>query len=85
MTRLPWGRGGKADGTKEAAQNITWHVPGRSPLSGDYRGHQEVLGFFQKAMDLSEGTLRVCVDELLTDGSRVVALCTVSAQRKGRQ
>jgi hypothetical protein len=63
---------------------ITWHVPGRSPLSGDYKGHEEVLGFFAKSMELSGGTLRVDVDEILADGERVVALTTVSAQRNGR-
>jgi ketosteroid isomerase-like protein len=39
------------------ANDITWHVPGRSPLSGDYKGHEEVLGFFAKSMALSGGTL----------------------------
>ena len=23
--------------------NIHWHVPGRSPLSGDYKGHDKVV------------------------------------------
>ena len=23
--------------------SIQWHVPGRSPLSGDYKGHDEVI------------------------------------------
>jgi ketosteroid isomerase-like protein len=34
-------------------KEIKWHVPGQSPLSGDYRGHDEVMGFFKKCMDLS--------------------------------
>jgi ketosteroid isomerase-like protein len=28
------------------AKDILWHIPGRGPLSGDYRGHVEVQGFF---------------------------------------
>ena len=32
---------------------ITWHVPGHSPLSGDYRGHDQIGGFFQRTMQLS--------------------------------
>ena len=63
------------------AEDIAWHVPGRSPLSGDYRGHQEVVGFFTKAMELSGGTLRVEADEILADGERIIALTTVSAER----
>jgi ketosteroid isomerase-like protein len=67
------------------ADDITWHVPGRSPLSGDYKGHAEVVGFFGTSMELSGGTLRVEVDEILADGERVVALTTVSAERNGRR
>jgi ketosteroid isomerase-like protein len=67
------------------SDELTWHVPGRSPLSGDYKGHDEVLGFFGKAMELSGGTLRVDVDEILAAGERVVALTTVAAERNGRR
>jgi len=63
---------------------ISWHVPGRSPLSGDYKGHDEVVGFFGASMELSGGTLRVGVDEILADDDRVVVLTTVSAERNCR-
>jgi uncharacterized protein len=63
---------------------IAWHVPGRSPLSGDYCGHDNVVGFFTKAMELSGGTLEVSVDEVVADGERVVVLSTVSAERHGQ-
>jgi hypothetical protein len=66
------------------APAISWHVPGRSPLSGDYTGHDGVLAFFARCQELSEGTLRVIADEILGDGERVVALTTVSAQRRGQ-
>ena len=66
------------------SDGITWHVPGRSPLSGAYEGHEGVLDFFKKSMELSGGTLQVEIDEILADGERVVVLSTVSAQRKGK-
>jgi ketosteroid isomerase-like protein len=67
------------------ADDITWHVPGRSPLSGDYKGHEGVLDFFGRCQELSGGTLRVVPDTILADGiGRVVALTTVSAVRHGR-
>ena len=65
-------------------EDIFWHVPGRGPLSRDYRGHTEVLGFFGHFMDLSHGTFRLQVDDVLAKGDRVVVLCTESAQRGGR-
>jgi ketosteroid isomerase-like protein len=64
--------------------DIAWHVPGRSPLSGNYQGHDQVVGFFTKAMELSAGTLRVDVDELMGSADTVVALTTVSATRQGQ-
>lgn len=66
------------------AEDIAWHVPGRSPLSGDYRGHEGVVGFFTRAMELSGGTLRVEADEIVANGDRIIVLTTVSAERNGR-
>jgi ketosteroid isomerase-like protein len=66
------------------AEDILWHVPGRGPLSRDYRGPDEVLGFFGHFMELSDGTFRVRVDDVLAKGDRVVVLVTESARRGGR-
>jgi len=65
-------------------QNIRWHVPGRGPLSRDYRGHDEVRAFFEHFMSLSGGTFRIQVDDVLANKDRVVVLCTETAQRGGR-
>ena len=69
---------------RSSLKDILWHVPGRGPLSRDYRGHDEVLGFFQHFMELSHGTFRIQVDDILAKGDRVVVLCTESAQGGGR-
>jgi len=66
------------------ADDIAWHVPGRGPLSRDYRGQDEVLGFFGHFTELAHGTFRLQVDDILAKGDRVVVLCTESAQRAGR-
>src|SRR5271157_1359522 len=62
---------------------ITWHVPGHSPLSGDFTGHDQVGGFFQRTMELSGGTFSIEVHNVLTEGDLVVVLTTNKAQRKG--
>jgi ketosteroid isomerase-like protein len=62
---------------------ITWHVPGHGPLSGDYTGHAQVGGFFQRTMELSQGAFGIDVHNVLADGDVVVALVTVKAQRNG--
>jgi ketosteroid isomerase-like protein len=65
-------------------EDIVWHVPGRGPLSRDYRGHTEVLGFFDHFMRLSDNSFTLQIDEVFAKGDRVVILCTESAQRGGR-
>jgi uncharacterized protein len=64
-------------------EGITWHVPGHSPLSGDYAGHDEVGGFFQRTMALSGGAFGIDVHNVLGEGDLVVALVTVNAERNG--
>ena len=66
------------------APDIVWHVPGRSPLSGDHRGHAAVRAFFERFMQLSDGTFRLQVDNILAGGNQVVVLCTASARRGTR-
>jgi uncharacterized protein len=64
--------------------DITWHVPGSSPLSGDYKGHDQVGGFFAATMELSAGTFGIDIQDILASGDRVVVLCTVAAERLGQ-
>ncbi len=64
--------------------DITWHVPGSSPLSGDYKGHEQVGAFFGATMKLSAGTFNIDVRDILAKGEQVVVLCTVAAERHGQ-
>ena len=46
-------------------KQIRWHVPGQSPLSGDYSGHEEVLGFFRKSWNYrGEPCASMCMTSL---------------------
>ena len=65
-------------------KSINWHVPGHSPLSGDYTGHDEVVGFFNHTFALCGGIFAIEVHEVLAEGDVVVALVTVKAERNGR-
>jgi ketosteroid isomerase-like protein len=64
--------------------SITWHVPGHSPLSGDYKGHDQVVGFFKRTMELSGGIFSIDVHHILAEDDVVVAVVTVKAERNGR-
>jgi ketosteroid isomerase-like protein len=66
------------------AEDILWHVGGRSSLAGDYKGRQEVYGFFGKLAEGSGGTLRLEIHDVLANDQHGVALVHSSGQREGR-
>ncbi|MGH2681897.1 MAG: nuclear transport factor 2 family protein [Actinomycetota bacterium] len=66
------------------AEDLVWHVPGRSQISGDYRGAQEVLGFLGRTMEMTGGTFGLEVHDLLADDEHGVALVLARAQREGK-
>lgn len=63
--------------------DIAWHEPGRNPVAGDYKGHDEVVGFFAKLMEASGGTFALDVHHIVAAGDRVLALVTEHATRDG--
>src|SRR5205807_7264865 len=63
------------------ADDIVWHVAGRSQLSGDYKGREQVFGFFGKIMELSGGTAKIELHDLLANDDHAVALVTGTATR----
>ncbi len=41
------------------APDVVWHVPGTSPIAGDYHGHQAVTRYFRLRRELAGGAIRV--------------------------
>jgi ketosteroid isomerase-like protein len=66
------------------ADDIVWHEGGRNPLSGEYKGKDQVFSLFARLVELSEGTLRIEVHDVVANDEHGVALVTISASRKGR-
>src|SRR5258708_9914050 len=62
---------------------ITWHVPGHSPLSGDYTGHDQIGGFFQRTMELSGGAFSIDVHNVLAENDLVCRLLLEKKKRNG--
>src|SRR5215469_8905343 len=70
---------------KHFADDIRYHVSGRSPVSGTYEGIAEVFGFFGRLFEITGGTLRLELHDVLANDEHGVALFTVRAEREGRQ
>ncbi len=65
-------------------EDIVWHSPGRSPLAGDFRGHQQVTEFFGRIFDLSGGTFKNEIHDILANDEHGVVLLRATAQRDGK-
>jgi ketosteroid isomerase-like protein len=66
------------------ADNIAWHVPGRSPIAGHYYGHREVLGYFAARRRRAKATFRVLPRAILADEQWVVQLADGQLERDGQ-
>jgi ketosteroid isomerase-like protein len=66
------------------ADDIIWHVGGRNPFTGDYKGRQEVYGFFAKLVERSGGTFRLEIHDVLANDEHGVVFARTRAQREGR-
>jgi len=66
------------------ADDVVWHVPGKSPLAGTYKGKEEVLGFFAKTMEMTGGTFSIDVHDVLANDEHGTALITTRGEREGR-
>jgi len=70
---------------KYFAEDIRWHFPGRSPLAGDYEGVDQVIELFGLLFELTGGTYRVEVEDIVANDEHVFVLYTGRAERAGRQ
>jgi ketosteroid isomerase-like protein len=61
--------------------DIVWHAPGENPLSGTYRGKEEVFGLFAKIGELADGPMKMGIHDILASDDHVVALLEVTASR----
>lgn len=64
--------------------DILWHVGGSNKTTGDYRGHQEVMGFFGKMMELSGGSFRLDIHNIVANDVHGVVLVTAHGERDGQ-
>jgi hypothetical protein len=66
------------------AADIVWHIAGTGPLAGDYAGAAQVMGLLGKIAELSGGTVRPQLHDVLVSTDHTVALTTIRAERAGK-
>jgi ketosteroid isomerase-like protein len=65
------------------AADVAWHVPGDGHLSGTWKGVDAVLSLFGRVYDLTGGTLRTTVEDVVADDRHAVVTVTVRATIAG--
>lgn len=66
------------------ADDILWHVGGNARISGDYKGQEEVFELFGQLFELTGGTVKLEVHDVLANDDHVVALVRGTAERNGK-
>ncbi len=74
-------RGDRGALTGLFAPDITWHVPGRNPLSGDKRGLEATLEYFGELMARTDGTFRLELKDVLANDTTVAGIHHETARR----
>ncbi len=67
------------------ADDVVWHLPGNNPLSGEYKGRDAVFAVFARTAELSGGTFKIELHDVLANDQHAVALATATASRQGKQ
>jgi ketosteroid isomerase-like protein len=77
-------RGGPVEPlTDLLAEDVRWHVPGRSAIAGDYTGRDQVLAYFTRRRALAEATFRLEVREVVARADLVFQLVGGTVERSG--
>jgi uncharacterized protein len=66
------------------APDMVWHNGGTNRLTGDYRGHEAIMGMFGQLIELTGGTLRLDIHDVLVNDTHGAVLVTAHAERDGQ-
>ena len=70
--------------TRLFAEDVVWHAGGRGRLSGDKRGRDAAFAYFGQLGELTGGTFRAELHDVVANDEHVVGLHTNTAQRGGK-
>jgi len=56
------------------AEDAAWHIPGRNPIAGTYRGRDNILAFLARLMELTEGTISFEVHDVVANSEHAIAM-----------
>ncbi|HEX3245605.1 MAG TPA: nuclear transport factor 2 family protein [Chloroflexota bacterium] len=66
------------------AEDVVWHAGGRGRLGGDKNGREATFAYFGQLGQLSGGSFRAELHDIVANDEHVVGLHTSTAQRGGK-
>jgi len=78
-------RGDLAAVATHFAPDAVWELPGRGALAGEYKGPEAIVGFLARSFELSGGTLRLDVLDVLGSPGGGAHVQRVTAEHEGRR
>jgi uncharacterized protein len=66
------------------ADDVVWHAGGRGRIGGDKRGREATFAYFGQLGELSGGSFRAELHDIVANDEHVVGLHTNTAQREGK-
>ena len=67
------------------ADDIVWHAPGRNQMSGTFHGKDEVFGQFAKLFELTGGSFKLEIHDVLANDTHAVVLARATGEYDGRK
>jgi uncharacterized protein len=80
-----FGRGDLAAVATHFAPDAVWDLPGRGTLAGEYVGPEAIVAFLARSFELSGGTLRLEVLDVLAGEHGGAHVQRVTAEHQGRR
>jgi len=78
-------KGNAADIEEIFAHDTLLNIPGDNPIAGIYHGPSGLLEYVEKLRDLSEGTFRTYVHDIVANDHHAFAIEQMTARRLGRK
>lgn len=66
------------------ADDVVWHMPGNTPFSGEHKGRDAVFAGFVKATELSAGTFKIELHDIVANDEHAVSINRATASRGGK-
>lgn len=67
------------------ADDIVWHATGRNQMAGDFKGTDAVLEQFGKTFEVTGGTFKIDIHDVLANDEHVVVLVHATGEREGKR